>query len=80
VFGDIIAHRLASSSNALAAWQREAVLRLAENLAEYWTEEQPLLARPADVESFCCKVDTLRDDVARLEKRIQHLSSSGKDH
>jgi len=32
------------------------------------------------VESFCCKVDTLRDDVARLEKRIQHLSSSGKDH
>ena len=80
VFGDIISHRLASSGRALAAWQRDAALRLAENLVEYWTEEQPLLARPADVESFCCKVDTLRDDVARLEKRIQHLSSSGKDH
>ena len=80
VFGDIAAHRLAGGSRAFAAWQREAALRLAENLAEYWTEEQPLLARPADVESFCCKVDTLRDDVARLEKRIQHLSSSGKDH
>src|SRR5438552_18975843 len=79
VFGDIIAHRLASSSNALAAWQREAVLRLAENLAEYWTEEQPLLARPADVESFCCKVDALRDDVARLEKRVAHLSDPRKD-
>ena len=79
VFGDIIAHRLASSSNALAAWQREAVLRLAENLAEYWTEEQPLLARPADVGGFCRNVDTLRDDVARLEKRIEHLSSPRRD-
>ena len=79
VFGDIISHRLASSGRALAAWQRDAALRLAENLVEYWTEEQPLLARPADVENFCRNVDTLRDDVARLEKRIQQLSGSGKD-
>jgi len=79
VFGDIAAHRLAGGGKAFAAWQREAALRLAENLAEYWTEEQPLLARPADVENFCRNVDTLRDDVARLEKRIQQLSGSGKD-
>ena len=79
VFGDIAAHRLAGGGRAFAAWQREAALRLAENLAEYWTEEQPLLARPADVENFCRNVDTLRDDVARLEKRIQQLSGSGKD-
>jgi ubiquinone biosynthesis protein UbiJ len=78
LFGDIVAHRLASGGKALAAWQRDAALRLAESLAEYWTEEQPLLARPADVESFCRSVDTLRDDVARLEKRIQHLSGPSK--
>jgi ubiquinone biosynthesis protein UbiJ len=79
VFGDIVARRLASGGRAFAAWQGEAVLRLAENLAEYWTEEQPLLARPVDVENFCRNVDTLRDDVARLEKRIEHLSGPGKD-
>ena len=79
LFGDIVAHRLAAGARAFAAWQREAALRLAENLVEYWTEERPLLARPADVESFCGDVDTLRDDVARLEKRIEHLSGSGKD-
>jgi ubiquinone biosynthesis protein UbiJ len=78
VFGDIVAHRLASGGKALAAWQRDAALRLAEGLAEYWTEEQPLLARPADVETFCRNVDALRDDVARLEKRVERLSSSGK--
>ena len=78
VFGDIISHRLASSGRALAAWQRDAALRLAESLAEYWTEERPLLARPADLENFCRGVDALRDDVARLEKRIEHLSASRK--
>jgi len=79
VFGDIVAHRLASGGKALATWPRDAALRLAESLAEYWTEEQPLLARPADVDSFCRGVDTLRDDVARLEKRIEHLSDPRKD-
>lgn len=79
VFGDIIAHRVASGGKALAAWQRDAASRLAESFAEYWTEEQPLLARPTDVESFCRNVDTLRDGVARLEKRIEHLSDSRKD-
>ena len=78
VFGDLVAHRLASGGRAFVAWQREAALRLAENLVEYWTEEQPLLARPADVDSFCRDVDTLRDDVARIEKRIERLSAAGK--
>ena len=78
-FGDIVAHRVATGGKAFAAGQRDAALRLAENLAEYWTEEQPLLARPAEVESFCRDVDMLRDDVARIEKRIERLSASGKN-
>jgi ubiquinone biosynthesis protein UbiJ len=78
VFGDVVAHRLASGGRAFAAWQREGALRLAENLVEYWTEEQPLLARPADVTSFCRNVDALRDDVARLEKCIERLEGTRK--
>ena len=73
LIGDIFAHRLVSGGKAFAAWQRDAATRLAENLVEYWTEEQPLLARPADVEKFCREVDALRDDSARLEKRIERL-------
>jgi ubiquinone biosynthesis protein UbiJ len=79
VLGDVVAHRLASGARAFAAWQREAALRLAENLVEYWTEEQPLLARSADVEHFCRGVDTLRDDVARIEKRVERLSGSSRN-
>jgi ubiquinone biosynthesis accessory factor UbiJ len=78
VFGDVVAHRLASGGKAFAEWQREALQRLAENLAEYWTEEQPLLARPGDVEKFCRDTDALRDDAARLEKRIERLEHPGK--
>jgi len=78
VFGDVVAHTLASQSKAFAAWQREAATRLAENLAEYWTEEQPLIARASDVEKFCREVDTLRDDLARVEKRIGRLSPQDK--
>jgi ubiquinone biosynthesis protein UbiJ len=74
VFGDVIAHGLATRGKAFVLWQREVATRLGENLVEYWTEEQPLLARPADVERFCGDVDTLRDDVARIEKRIERIS------
>lgn len=77
-FGDIVAHRLVSGGKAFAAWQRDAGTRLAENLVEYWTEEQPLLARPADVEKFRRDVDALRDDAARLEKRVEGLKKPRK--
>ena len=78
VFGDVIAHRLASGGRALAAWQRDASLRLAENFAEYWVEEQPMLLRPDDAQKFKRGVEALRDDTAQLEKRIGRLESSGK--
>jgi len=79
VFGDVLAHRLASGGKAVAAWQREALLRLAENLAEYWTEEQPLLVRPGDAEKFRRDAAALQEGVARLEKRIERLEYSGKN-
>ncbi len=75
LLGDVLAHRVAAGGEALVRWQRDAATRLGENLAEYWTDEQPLLARPEEVAAFCRAVDALRDDVARLEKRIDTLGS-----
>ena len=76
LFPDVVAHRLAEGGRAAAAWQSEAATRFAENLAEYLTEEQPLLARPADVDKFSRQADALREDAARLEKRIERLEST----
>ena len=71
--GDILAHRMASGVHALFSWQKEAAWNLCRNLAEYWTEERPLLARKDDISRFVSDVDRLRDDLARLEKRIERL-------
>jgi ubiquinone biosynthesis protein UbiJ len=78
VLGDVVAHRLASGGRDFSAWQRDALQRLAENLAEYWTEERPLLVRPADAEKFRGDSGALDEEVARLEKRIERLEQAGK--
>ena len=76
IFGDALAHRIAEGGRRFADWNREAAGKLAQNLTEYWIEEQPLLARPADVRQFLASVDQLRDDLARLEKRIDILTKT----
>lgn len=76
VFGDVLAQRMVSEGKRFAAWNREAAEKLAQNFVEYWTEERPLLARPAEVHQFLADVDQLRDDLARLEKRIETLTKT----
>lgn len=72
--GDIAAHRIVKGGKEFAAWQQQAAQNFAANLAEYFTEEQPLIARQSDISAFAGEVDRLRDDVARLEKRLQRLA------
>jgi ubiquinone biosynthesis protein UbiJ len=76
VVGDVAAHRLAQAGSALFAWQVKTASNLAQALAEYWTEEQPIIASRQAVSEFIQVVDALRDDVDRLEKRIERLASS----
>jgi ubiquinone biosynthesis protein UbiJ len=76
VVGDVAAHRIAGGARDFLAWQKEAALRLGQNVAEYLTEEAGVIAAPADVTAFARAVDDLRDAVERLEKRIEHLERS----
>ena len=73
VFGDIAAHRLASGARELQRWGRDATLNAGRAVVEYATHESPMLASPAAVGAFNREVDTLRDDVARAEKRLEHI-------
>ena len=73
IVGDIAAHRIVGGAREFAGAQQRAAQNLAENLAEYFTEEQPLIARRDAVADFSADIDRLRDDVARLEKRLQRL-------
>jgi ubiquinone biosynthesis protein UbiJ len=73
IFGDIVAHRMVGTAQQFAGWQKQTAQNVAENLAEYFTEEQPLIARRTDIAMFADQIDLLRDDLARLEKRVQRL-------
>jgi ubiquinone biosynthesis protein UbiJ len=74
VFGDIAAHRMAETGRALQRWGERSLENTARSFAEYWTEEQPLIASAHAVKEFVRDVDVLRDDVARLEKRLELLT------
>ena len=74
IFGDVAAHRLASAARELHRWGRKTVQNLAHAAAEYATYENPMLASSIELERFSREVDTVRDDAARLEKRLQLLA------
>lgn len=73
VVGDAAANRLVGAARATAAWGKDASGRLAAGAAEYWTEEDPLIASRVKVEGFIAGVSELRDAVERLDKRIANL-------
>lgn len=74
VTGDIAAERIVQFASSAQQQIRDSARNLTEALAEYWTEERPLVAKSTHINSFVKQVDTLRDDVARLEQRINRLS------
>jgi ubiquinone biosynthesis protein UbiJ len=68
--GDIAAVRLVGAARAAFDSARTTQAKLAENVAEYFLEEKPMLVRPQAVSDFADEVTRLRDDVERLAKRI----------
>lgn len=73
LIGDIPAHRLNRLLHAAGDWARQALDTLARNGAEYLQQEARVLATRDDVAEFVTAVDTLRDDLARLEARMARL-------
>jgi ubiquinone biosynthesis protein UbiJ len=71
VFGDVAAHRVGRAMRELDRWGRATVRNLAQNVVEYATYENPVLASGASLDTFNREVDEVRDAAARLEKRIE---------
>jgi ubiquinone biosynthesis protein UbiJ len=76
VIGDIPAQQLVSLGKRAVTEGRRQTESLAGMLAEYWVEEQPLIAKKRHLEEFSTEVDTLRNDVDRLAKRLEKLERS----
>ena len=77
IVGDIAAHRLVNDVKGFFAWGRDARGQLAASVGEYLRDEAALVAGPRHTEGFIAEVDRLRDDVARLDKRLSQLARRG---
>ena len=75
LFGDVLAHRIAGLSKSLFTWQAQSLKSFAITSSEYFTEEQPLLAKPRNVAQFALAVRVLQTAVDDLDQRIQKLSA-----
>ncbi len=69
--GDAAAHRLHALGRDALAGLAHTFSALGRNASEYLIEEAELMARGVDVARFNREVDTLADDVARLEARLK---------
>jgi ubiquinone biosynthesis accessory factor UbiJ len=78
VVGDAAANRMVSAARGAAAWGKDASERMAAGAAEYFTEEDPLIASRVKVEDFVAGVSELRDAVERLDKRIERIEAGVK--
>jgi ubiquinone biosynthesis protein UbiJ len=76
--GDIAATRVVSGTRSMVDTAQATQKKIAENLAEYFLEENPMLVRPQNVTDFAREVARMRDDVERLTKRIDRLNGSIK--
>jgi ubiquinone biosynthesis protein UbiJ len=74
VFGDIVAHRLVAGAQSFRQVQQRALNGVTENVGEYLSQEQRFLATRNTLEPHIEALQALRDDVARLEKRIERLT------
>ena len=73
VVGDIAAYQIVQiGQQKWQRWQSQATT-LGEMLAEYWQEEQPILAKKTHIEQFNRAVDQLREDADRLQQRVDRL-------
>lgn len=71
--GDIVAHQAGNAVRASQRWAQQSSAALLQDAGEYLKYERELLADRAQVETFLRQVDVLRDDVERLEARVQRL-------
>jgi len=75
VVGDAAAHRLAGAVRDFLAWQADAARRVAGSVMEYAVEERRLLVPRSELEEFAAANARLRDDLERLEKRLERLAA-----
>ena len=73
IVGDVAAHRLGEITRGIGRWGRAARSTMGANIREYLQEESRDAPSRYEVDKFTADVGTLRDDVDRIEARVNRL-------
>ena len=76
IVGDAAAHRLGEFARGFGRWGREARSTMGANIREYLQEESRDAPSRYEVEKFNTDVNKLRDDVDRIEARLNRLQDN----
>lgn len=68
--GDTLAYQLQQSASRLGAWSKETFQSAGRSVSEYLQEESRDVVSQTELEIFNDAVDRLRDDVDRLQAKI----------
>lgn len=74
--GDIPAHQATQALTKFSSWKRQSANTLLENISEYLQEETRDVISAPELEIFYRNADSLRDDVARFEARLDKFLSN----
>ena len=73
IVGDVAAHRMGEMARGLGRWGRAARSTMGANIREYLQEESRDVPSRYEIDKFAADVSTLRDDVDRIEARLNKL-------
>ena len=74
LLGDVPAHQIGHFARLGLSWGKRAAATAVQNVAEYFAHEQRDLVSRNEGEPFLRGVDALREDVDRLEARLNLLT------
>ena len=73
VLGDVAAHRIGRLARGALGWTRNTAATLLQDVGEYFSHERGDLVSHEEGEQFLRGVDALREDVDRLDARLELL-------
>ena len=74
LIGDVPAHQIGRFARMATSWGRRAASTTLQNFSEYFAHERRDLVSRNEGEQYLKGVDSLREDLDRLEARLDHLT------
>jgi ubiquinone biosynthesis protein UbiJ len=74
LLGDTVAYQLQQSGKKLGGWGKNTMESVSRSVSEYLQEESRDLVTETELNNFNDEVDQLRNDVDRLQAKINALS------